>query len=856
MKKFYIRSYCKTKRLRRERSVVARGIAVLMLLLILMPLCVQAGYVSLMSDEGIGYFDYFELDAGNTHIHYETDWTEWNRSGVYLYVGGHSAYYSGSYVHEYTGKRHLSTGVISTGTSGWHGAGWAAGSDIDIHIKIDDDGWDPWKDHYENNDELLLIDVQKTDVSGAMSATGSTVVLQFKIDIGNSSHGNRTLKRLWVKNDGTLQESSTELTNGIVNIFYESGTNTMSYDGTESSATLYGDYALNPTDNEEFGHNDLTITIPNGEGLNCYIVVSKLPDGSSLVGKTAQFKIIQNGISLDQFGVAAGGGTGLVKIDEHINANILEIPPALSGGNHRMKIRFPGYNKSEALTNFPALVVLSDSIAEFDYSGFASANGYDLRFATADEGTELNYEVEHWSTSTNSYIWVQIPVLTNGTYIWAYWGDTSYTTAPDYTTNGDSWDSHYAGVWHLGEQVSDDNTSADVHKDSTSNGNDGDQNYNGKTNGIVYGGQAFEDTSNNDYISIDDDDTLDLSYITVSAWIKTSTADGTYRRIVDKDAANGYALHMDGNSSGKASASFDNNAATSGADLSDNAWHQITGTYDGTTEYLYVDGVRQASSVSWAGTIDSNTDPLTFGRNQSTSVGNEGFVGSIDEVRISDFNRGSNWIWTSYMTIASNDSFTAYGEVERGETNTAKGTYFLADAHAYGDMSLRFMESFDDKSQGGLNMINDWLTSPIDEVEVQSDKSYRGGKAMRINEATVWHGFKDETATNVWVDFYAMPVQRSSAPEMPSSATAGFYINTSGRIVAYSNTTWVTLADTVTITADKWYRFTLNLNYSDSKWGIYVADDVTNALSTTLATDLLMNSGSSVTNFESFRIKN
>jgi hypothetical protein len=839
-----------------KEMFAVRRFAVLLLSVFVFPLYVHGGYVALMSDEGVGYFDYFELDAGSTHIHYETDWTEWNRSGVYLYVGGHSAYYSASYVHEYGGKRHLSTGLLSPGRSGWHGDGWAAGSDMDIYIKIDDNEWDPWGDTQYNTDELLLIDVQKSDVSGAMSATGSTVVLQFKIDIGNSSHGDRTLKRLWVKNDGTLQESATELTNGIVKVYYESGTNTLNYDGTESSAILYGDYAGNSTSNEVFGHNALSITIPNGKGLNCYIVVSPLPDGSSLVGKTAQFKIIQNGIGLDQFGTVAGGGAGLVKIDEHINANVLEIPPALSGGNHRMKISFSGYNKSEALTNFPALVVLNDNIDGFNYSGFSSANGYDLRFATADEGTELNYEFEHWSTSTNSYIWVQIPVLTNGTYIWAYWGDASYTAAPDYTTNGDSWDSHYAGVWHLGEQVSDDNTASGVHKDSTANGNDGNQNYNGKSDGVVYGGQAFEDTSNNDYISVADDNSLDLSYITLSAWIKTSTKDAAYRRIVDKDALNGYALHMDGTSSGKATASCNSNAVTSAADLSDDAWHQVVGTYDGTTEYLYIDGVRQAGSVTWSGTIDTNTDPLTFGRNQSTSVGNEGFIGTIDEVRISDFDRGSNWIWTSYMTVASNSDFTTYGEVEQGETNTVNGTYFLADAHAYGDMSLQFMESFDDKSTGGLNMINDWLSSPVDEVEVQSDTSYRGGKAMRINEATVWHGFDDSTATNVWVDFYAMPVQRSSAPDMPSSATAGFYVNTSGRIVAYSNTTWVTLPDTVTITADKWYRFTLNLDYDARKWGIYVADDITNALSTTLATDLQMNSGSSVTKFESFRIKN
>jgi hypothetical protein len=821
---------------------------------LLFPISASAGYVSLMTDEGIGYFDYVELNAASTHMHYETDWTEWNRSAIYLFVGGQYAYYSGTHKHDFSSKKHLSTGNISTTSGGWHGAGWVAGSDMDIHIQIDSDGYDPWGDTNgtDNDNELLLIDIQKTDVSGAMSPTGSTLVLQFKIDIGNSSHGNRTLNRLWVKNEGSLAESATELTNGIVRLCYESGTNALSYDGTESSALLYGDYASNATDNEEFGHNALGITIPNGEGLNCYVVVGVLPDGDSLVGRTAQFKIIQDGLGLDVFGTAAGGGAGLVKIDEHINANVMEVPPALSGGDHRMKITFTGYDKGEFLTNFPALVVFNEDLAAFSYSGFASPNGYDLKFSSADEGTELNYEIETWSTTTNSYVWVQVPVLTNGTCIWAYWGDSSYTAQPESQTNGAVWDSSYAGVWHLEEQVGDE-VATGTHDDSTANNNDGSQSYNGKTNGVVSGGQAFDGS---DEVSIADANSLDVSYITASAWIKTGTKDATWRRVVDKRNNGGYALHMAGDSSGNAYASFDGNGVVTDSDISNGEWHQIVGTFNGTTEYLYIDGVRQASSVSWSGTIDTNGDPLTLGRNQSTSPGDEGFIGSIDEVRISNLDRGSNWVWASYMTVASNATFTAYGEVEQGESDAQKGTYFLADAHAYGDMSLLFVENFDNKSLGGLNMINDWLTSPIDEVEVQSDVSYRGGKALRLNEATAWHGFEDASATNVWVDFYAMPVQRASDPTMPDAATAGFYVNTSGRIVAYSNTTWVTLSDAVTISADTWYRFTLNLDYDARKWGIYVASDAANALSTTLVTNLTMNNAASSTNFTSFRMKN
>ena len=39
--------------------------------------------------------------------------------------------------------------------------------------------------------------------------------------------------------------------------------------------------------------------------------------------------------------------------------------------DHKMKITFSGYTKTEPLTNFPVLVVLNEDIPGFDYSHFA-----------------------------------------------------------------------------------------------------------------------------------------------------------------------------------------------------------------------------------------------------------------------------------------------------------------------------------------------------------------------------------------------------------------------------------------------------------------------------------------------------
>ena len=105
--------------------------------------------------------------------------------------------------------------------------------------------------------------------------------------------------------------------------------------------------------------------------------------------------------------------------------------PALdpSSYSHRMKIRFDGYALNETLTNFPLLVSLHSGLAKFNYATFASTYGSDLRFTDAGGVNELSYEIERWNTSGTSHVWVQIPTLTTGSHIYAYWG-RPHTPAP------------------------------------------------------------------------------------------------------------------------------------------------------------------------------------------------------------------------------------------------------------------------------------------------------------------------------------------------------------------------------------------------------------------------------------------
>ena len=84
----------------------------------------------------------------------------------------------------------------------------------------------------------------------------------------------------------------------------------------------------------------------------------------------------------------------------------------------QMKITLAGYtNRTEILTNFPVLVVLSNNVggaSSFDFSNFVTTNGTDLRFVTnLTDASSLNYEIESWNTNAGqaSCVWVQVPLI-------------------------------------------------------------------------------------------------------------------------------------------------------------------------------------------------------------------------------------------------------------------------------------------------------------------------------------------------------------------------------------------------------------------------------------------------------------
>ena len=105
------------------------------------------------------------------------------------------------------------------------------------------------------------------------------------------------------------------------------------------------------------------------------------------------------------------------------NAIVLykEPPTALGMWQRNMPIRFGGYAGVSTLTNFPALVKLTDGCGNgrFRFRD-CEAGGADLLFTDA-AGATLQHEIETWNTNGESHVWVQIPTLVKNTQITVNW---------------------------------------------------------------------------------------------------------------------------------------------------------------------------------------------------------------------------------------------------------------------------------------------------------------------------------------------------------------------------------------------------------------------------------------------------
>jgi prepilin-type N-terminal cleavage/methylation domain-containing protein len=208
---------------------------------------------------------------------------------------------------------------------------------------------------------------------------------------------------------------------------------------------------------------------------------------------------------------------------------------------------------------------------------------------------------------------------------------SSITVSPLFNSSG------LVGYWPMDEG------SGSSTIDASGNGNGG--TWNGTTtNGSYYTGgkvgpSAGVFNGSNDYVNVPDNASLDFSGtqpFTISAWVYQAVTT-SYAPVITKGNSGGspYNYALITNSTNPQARFNIYNGSAHGPNASGmetlNAWHLWTGTFDGATMTLYVDGVLSGTPLNISSTLPiSNTNALQMGRNASAQAWN----GDIDDVRI------------------------------------------------------------------------------------------------------------------------------------------------------------------------------------------------------------------------------
>ncbi|MEK7218136.1 MAG: LamG domain-containing protein, partial [Patescibacteria group bacterium] len=259
-------------------------------------------------------------------------------------------------------------------------------------------------------------------------------------------------------------------------------------------------------------------------------------------------------------------------------------------------------------------------------------------------------------------------------------GKALFTSASDevITPNGQSFNDVYindglVGYWKLDEAA------AGTFADASGYGNTG--TGNGATGGNntpqpsdtkpslgFANAKALDFDGTDDTVSVPDSPSLQLGYMTVSAWVYFDGSGDTYQRIVDKVYNGEYAFYVQ--TDGTVGVALVTDAAstdwfTTGVTVSNAAWTHLAFAWDGSNIKLYKNGAYQTQTALAGTTVADTGNTLYIGDRAGLD---RSWNGKIDEVRI--YNRALS---------ATEISALAAGNQPATE-NTAASEFSLASA--------------------------------------------------------------------------------------------------------------------------------------------------------------------------------
>jgi RHS repeat-associated protein len=324
-------------------------------------------------------------------------------------------------------------------------------------------------------------------------------------------------------------------------------------------------------------------------------------------------------------------------------------------------------------TDFPVLISgVYSYLANVSNGGLVqNPSGFDIVLSADPEGaSNLDHEIDSYDPVTGTVnFWVRIPTLSHtvDTVIYLFYGNPSVTISQE--NKAGVWRNGYVSVYHLSNGTTlsaadslDANGGANQGATATPGMVDGGANFNGVTSYIALPAAAFGNypvSGSTTSYSL----SFEVSFKTASSGVILGQDDGA----MPGGSPGGYvpAIYVDTAGDVRASMFWHGAAQqiVSSVAYSDNQWHSLIDTYSNGEETLYVDGsasgTQSVSEVSYASAYS-----YFLGADETSgwlaAAGGWSYLnGALDEVRISNVSRSSDWIATEYANESSPSGFYA-----------------------------------------------------------------------------------------------------------------------------------------------------------------------------------------------------
>ncbi|MFQ5470078.1 MAG: DUF2341 domain-containing protein [Gammaproteobacteria bacterium] len=373
------------------------------------------------------------------------------------------------------------------------------------------------------------------------------------------------------------------------------------------------------------------------------------------------------------------------------------------------------------ISNFPLLVSVTDADLKTVANGgkVENANGFDIVFKDAN-GNNLAFEVEQYTATTGQLIaWVRVPSVSGSvnTTLYISYGSTAITTSQENVAG--VWDANYKMVQHLDE-------TAGTHVDSTVNARNltpfGAINQNAA--GKVGGADNFDGI--NDYLrtsaAVLNPGTSDW---TIEVWVKVDTSPTMYI-VQTEDNPQGRSLIYKFSDNKLCNYAASGAACTTQAITPGANWYHVSLRHNNASNilYWYING--NLVTTSTGSTQDSNNGLWRLG---AFKTGGGSFDSLMDEVRVSNTQRSSFYIQTSYNNQNSPSTFYSIGTEE--VTNGGPQVFYLGAIADNGSSVTELSETNNAAVQTGVGGSPE---STAVSVVSGSGKTGSGGGAFGIIE--------------------------------------------------------------------------------------------------------------------------